>query len=401
MKLTLWQTNNRGNLTEIKIPSTLGNPKVPLYSLFEYWRDAVAGRPQRTIDDVERCIKALDTLSSKKSAEQLTREDFIAYRDKLVSEGKAPRTVKKDLSFVKAVMQHAYESRKIPANPAEKIKVVTPKGARGLKRQLAADDLKALFNSPIYESNERPKAGAGEAAAWVPLIGLYTGARLEEICQLSVGDIQCADGIHYFSIQLSDDEVAEGGIGKTLKNDESRRSVPIHKKLIDTGFLHYVAHIKTSGKTWLFPDLKPDQYEKRGGNFTKWWSRWRSSLGVGGVHRCFHAFRHTFKTACRAARIEEELHDAITGHSGGGVGRSYGSFPLEALNADIQLIDYKGLVCDWTWKAPESISPAQSKITQTYNDRRIGQTIVSPPALPSSLPTSYSFRRMIRNISVM
>ena len=122
---------------------------------------------------------------------------------------------------------------------------------------------------------------------------------------------------------------------------------------------------------------------------------------MGGVHRCFHAFRHTFKTACRAARIEEELHDAITGHSGGGVGRSYGSFPLEALNADIQLIDYKGLVCDWTWKAPESISPAQSKITQTYNDRRIGQTIVSPPALPSSLPTSYSFRRMIRNISVM
>jgi integrase len=354
---------------EIKIPSTLGKPKVPLYSLFEYWRDAVAGRPQRTIDDVERRIKALDVLSSKKSAELLTREDIIAYRDQLVSEGKAPRTVKKDLSFVKAVLQHAYESRKIPANPAEKIKVVTPKGARGLKRQLEIDDLKVLFNSPIYAKNERPKAGAGDAAAWVPLIGLYAGARLEEICQLTIRDIRCSEGIHYFSIQLCDDEASEYGVDKTLKNDESRRSVPIHKKLIDAGFLKYVEHTKAAGKTWLFPDITPDQYDKRGGNFTKWWSRWRRSLAVGGAHRCFHAFRHTFKTACRAARIEEELHDAITGHSGGGVGRSYGSFPLEALNVALQQIEYKGLVCKWHWATQAFSAPTPRKITRVIPPR--------------------------------
>jgi hypothetical protein len=34
----------------------------------------------------------------------------------------------------------------------------------------------------------------------------------------------------------------------------------------------------------------------------------------------FHSFRHSFKDACRRAAIPEEIHDAITRHSGGGGG---------------------------------------------------------------------------------
>jgi hypothetical protein len=36
----------------------------------------------------------------------------------------------------------------------------------------------------------------------------------------------------------------------------------------------------------------------------------------------FHSFRHGFKDAARAARVSEELHDALTDHTGSSVGRN-------------------------------------------------------------------------------
>src|SRR5437763_17084651 len=59
------------------------------------------------------------------------------------------------------------------------------------------------------------------------------------------------------------------------------------------------------------------------GNWSKWWARYTADLGITNPRKVFHSFRHTFKRACRAARIEEELHDALTGHTSASVGRRY------------------------------------------------------------------------------
>jgi integrase len=70
--------------------------------------------------------------------------------------------------------------------------------------------------------------------------------------------------------------------------------------------------------------------------------------------KTFHSFRHTFKRACREAGISEEIHHALTGHSGGGVGRSYGrerrddgsldrGIPLHVLQSKINTVCYPGL----------------------------------------------------------
>ena len=61
---------------------------------------------------------------------------------------------------------------------------------------------------------------------------------------------------------------------------------------------------------------------------------------VGEPSKVFHSFRHTFKRMCRDAGIGEELYDALTGHSGGGVGRRYGGgFGLKALSEAIGRIE--------------------------------------------------------------
>jgi hypothetical protein len=66
------------------------------------------------------------------------------------------------------------------------------------------------------------------------------------------------------------------------------------------------------------------------GRFSKWWTRYRRGLGIVDPRKPFHAWRHGFKEACRVAGVQEEVHDAITGHLGGGVGRGYGGVPLGA-----------------------------------------------------------------------
>jgi hypothetical protein len=51
-----------------------------------------------------------------------------------------------------------------------------------------------------------------------------------------------------------------------------------------------------------------------------------------------HSFRHCFKDALRAAGVSEDLSDALTGHSGGGVGRRYGARPGHANQRHKQIV---------------------------------------------------------------
>jgi integrase len=336
-----------------------GDTHTSLYSLFEYWRDAVPGRPQKTIDDYEKRVRAFDALTRNKLAEQLVKADFVAYRDARLKKV-APQTVEKDLSFLKAIMQFAFDSDKLPANPAAGIKVAKNEMS-SLPRDLDADDLTTLFNSGIYARARRPRGGSSEAAAWLPLMALYTGARLEELCQLTLDDIKTEARIPYLRIIDLIDENADKLV-KRLKNVGSRRSIPIPQQLIDHGFLKYVRHLRKQEQTWLFPDLTVEKkYGRRGANWSKWWGRWRKTLNVSGREKCFHAFRHVFKSACRAAGVGEDIHDAITGHSGGGVGRDYGKFPLEALKPAIDKVSYLDLKFAWFWTPPEAASRAAHK----------------------------------------
>jgi hypothetical protein len=41
--------------------------------------------------------------------------------------------------------------------------------------------------------------------------------------------------------------------------------------------------------------------------------------------------------------MSEELHDAITGHSNGSVGRAYGSVPLRALAEAMAKVRFEGV----------------------------------------------------------
>ncbi len=56
-----------------------------------------------------------------------------------------------------------------------------------------------MFAGPVHQKEGRPKGGAGEAAYWVPILALFTGARLEELGQLMRVDVQSERGTHFLS----------------------------------------------------------------------------------------------------------------------------------------------------------------------------------------------------------
>ena len=70
----------------------------------------------------------------------------------------------------------------------------------------------------------------------MPLLGLFTGARLGELALLLASDVSIDEASGVSAISIADDP----SIGRSLKTRASRRTVPVHPELIRLGFLEYV-----------------------------------------------------------------------------------------------------------------------------------------------------------------
>jgi integrase len=174
--------------------------------------------------------------------------------------------------------------------PLKKLKI-TKIEASEQRDLFKAEDLNKLFNSKEYIQGTHKKA----SHFWVPLIGLYTGARLNEICQLEIKDIyQYKDtGIWVFDINKN----KESDPNKSLKNDGSIRIIPVHKKLIELGFIDFFKTQKNNKR--LFSDLPyVNSNNKYGDNLQRWFNRtYKNRCGVTTPKTSFHSFRHTVITS--------------------------------------------------------------------------------------------------------
>jgi len=178
-------------------------------------------------------------------------------------------------------------------------------------------ELHALFNSTAYTVTGKFLTSG---MYWTALISLFTGARMSEILQLEKHDIANEDGVWYFNIDDRDHQSIDDM--KHVKQDGSRRKVPIHKQLQKLGFLNYVG----SRSDRLFPDEDRNIHGKFD-KFQKRHSTYRHSVNVAPTHKLelkdFHSFRHTVRTQLTelrttgnaSQRFDEGIIDAIVGHA--------------------------------------------------------------------------------------
>ena len=141
---------------------------------------------------------------------------------------------------------------------------------------------------------------------WLVLCLLLSGARREEIAQLAVADIQHADGIHYF-------DITNEGESQSLKNQGSKRWVPIHSELVRLGFIDYVGKQRRGGR--LFPQLEKGS-NGYGDAVGKWFGRLlRQFLRITDPGLVLHSTRHTVITRLHAAGVPTNLVEILVGHA--------------------------------------------------------------------------------------
>jgi integrase len=164
--------------------------------------------------------------------------------------------------------------------------------AEDQKSVFTSDDLRKLFNSKHYVQGLHDTP----SRFWVPLIALYTGARLNEICQLGINDVRKVSSNDRWVFDFNEQDDVPN---KSLKRPHHARLVPIHKRLIDLGFLDYVSSLQNN-HTRIFPELTYKRDENKYANdLQRWFNRTymnSKNCNITTTKTSFHSFRHTVIT---------------------------------------------------------------------------------------------------------
>ncbi|HDL7099331.1 TPA: site-specific integrase [Yersinia enterocolitica] len=158
---------------------------------------------------------------------------------------------------------------------------------------------------------------------WLPLLALYVGGRVNELCQLYLADIRVdKNGVAYidFNLDAPDkmmDEEAQASGDKSLKTVNAIRQVPIHPRLIELGLLEYVDALKAAGYDRLFPELKHNKIKGYRAAASKWFNENYFGKVLGFPRdgkKTFHSLRHTFINAVDEFESNERTIAQLVGH---------------------------------------------------------------------------------------
>lgn len=172
------------------------------------------------------------------------------------------------------------------------------------------DDLGRIFDPQLYETRKLPHT------FWPPLISLFTGARCNEVAQLYMDDILNDDHKHperwRFMIRIG-----RGRTDQRLKNKFSNRSIPMHPRLIELGFLDYLNDVRSLGFERVFPSLRWTAAAGYGDTVSDMFSAYlRGKVKIVDPRKVFHSFRHYFCTQAKNYTDEERPRVLdLTGHA--------------------------------------------------------------------------------------
>ncbi|NSZ85219.1 site-specific integrase [Agrobacterium tumefaciens] len=222
------------------------------------------------------------------------------------------KTAKRHFSGMNSIWKWLIHRKHVPATlqPFSGHSFPGTKQKKSARNDWSREDMQRLFTSREYRD-----ASGSSALHWLPLISLYSGMRLEEICRLRPGtDILVKDGMPCFDITARQDW--------DPKSEAGRRVIPIHSWLLKHGIMDFVKAQRARGAEHLFSPELPFG-KSISASFSRDFSRLKIDLGVGSK-TVFHSFRHTFRTILESTDLKESHIDAVMGHEGGGSeGRTY------------------------------------------------------------------------------
>lgn len=286
--------------------------------LLENWRkDRI--RPARTSKEVEVYVNALATFHPKASPETLTRAQVTEWlRNERETRGNSAKTLEKKGTLVGAMFSIALKDELLEKNPFagfDYSRFALKEGVEDEEERdpFTLEQLARIFSKEegLFTVTKEIGGGGYHPRIWMPLIALYSGARLDEIGILKVSDV--------FRKPVPHMRIRRG------KNQPSVREVPIHPQITRLGFFDYVEAVSKAGHQSLWPFLRTESETASPSEVQgRWFNRFiHKKLGMPSTV-VFHSFRHNFKDMCRNALIPWDIHQALTGHAKQTVGDTYG-----------------------------------------------------------------------------
>lgn len=249
--------------------------------------------------------------------DNMTMQEAIRYADKHNLPRLKASTTSKHFRCLQAMFAFAANDSYVDVNVAAGIKMRAPKGSyvaakREKRRTFAPAEMKKLF-AAATGARWRDKA----ENLWFLRLMTYTGARPEELAQLSPSDIMTVTG--HLCLSLHD----EGD--NHIKNPSSVRTVPVHPELLRLGFAAFVEGAKD--RQYLFSTLEPDGRGRRYGRMQKRLTGLINGKVSKDRRLVPYSLRHTFRDTMENTDAPEWVIEGIMGHSNPEhkTGRGYGT----------------------------------------------------------------------------
>lgn len=245
------------------------------------------------------------------------------------------RRVVTHLGNLHAFFKWAVANGYADANVFEGMQVKAAKVSRDeTKGSFSAEQLQVMFRHLTENPEDLVRK---DVHKWGTLIAMLSGMRVNEVAQLDLADIKQDGEVWYFDITKVGDE------RKSLKNEASKRRLPMHRQLIEVGLLAYIAAQREAGHTRLFPELSYSAMNN-GRNLGRWVNEsFLPAMGIKSSLLTCHSFRHTMATRLAQADAPERHVPAIMGHRQAGMTYSTyfkeGFLPAQ-LKATIDLYDF-------------------------------------------------------------
>lgn len=286
------------------------------------------------LNEIYRLIPLIKSSRGQKISADSTSESILAKPGERALNSSSAEKISICLG---ALHSYAYRKKLSSVDPAntEKPKFdLSPAGLTSKVRSFSNSDLKAIFSGYLYTSTDPGSAQlVYPYQFWLPLLGLFTGGRLNELCQLDTADIQLDKESGLYTIVIMDDP-KDKPLPKALKNKSSRRKLPVHDELIRIGLIDFVEQARIEGREKLFSDgLKHNPKKGWAARATTFFTRMPSdSTSYAGYFyqvgirkrdekgdtdgKNFHSFRHTFTDLIKNTGGNAiALLEAFTGHA--------------------------------------------------------------------------------------
>jgi integrase len=213
----------------------------------------------------------------------------------------SPDTVKRDVGALKGLFIWAKKYHHYVAENPAMISDMSPDIRKRLiakhkkpHNTFTAIDLKKIFAATV--------AGKKPCDFWLPTLGLYTGARINELCSAKLGAVKEYEKGKW-SLDLE---------GKTIS---STRTIPLHPILISLGFLDYLDDVRRcwAGADRIFPYLTSDSKNGYANKPSNAFTELKQGLKLGD-DKVFHSFRKTFVSCLQYNGCVEEHRRPFVGH---------------------------------------------------------------------------------------